>query len=250
MEVNKRQLRPWAYSLLLHSGVVLLLVLSFHWGSSNLASLGGRNPEAEPVQATVVDQGLIDQQMAMLKAEQQKKQQEQQQLEQNISSLKQQQVTAQQQLNQQLTDLQKQAQSEQDKLAKLKAEDSALQKKRETAESAARRKQLQDEIAGEERARDSRLASLKQQYVALITQKVHNNWISPASTPDNLNCTVLVTQVPGGDVTNVQLSDCNGDDAVQQSIMTAVYRSSPLPPPPDPSLFDRSLRFTFDNKKH
>lgn len=250
MDTNKRQLRPWAYSVLLHFGVVLLLVLSFHWGQSTLPSLGGHSTEAEPVQATVVDQALIDQQMAMLKAEEQKKQQEKQQLEQNLTNLKQQQQQAQQQLNSQLADLQKQAQSEQDKLAKLKSEDEALQKKRETADTSARRKQLQDEIAGEERARDSRLASLKQQYVALITQKVHNNWISPASTPDNLNCTVLVTQVPGGDVTNVQVSNCNGDDAVQQSIMTAVYRSSPLPPPPDPSLFDRNLVFTFDNKKH
>ena len=250
MDTNKRQLRPWAYSVLLHFGVVLLLMLSFHWGQSTLPSLGGHGTEPEPVQATVVDQALIDQQMAMLKAEEQKKQQEKQQLEQNLTSLKQQQQQAQQQLNSQLADLQKQAQSEQDKLAKLKAEDNALQKKRETADTSARRKQLQDEIAGEERARDSRLASLKQQYVALITQKVHNNWISPASTPDNLNCTVLVTQVTGGDVTNVQVSNCNGDDAVQQSIMTAVYRSSPLPPPPDPSLFDRNLVFTFDNKKH
>lgn len=250
MDAHKRQLRPWAYSVLLHSGVVLLLILSFHWGSSTLPSLGGRNPEAEPVQATVVDQALIDQQMAMLKAEQQKKQQEQQQLEQNISSLKQQQATAQQQLNQQLTDLQKQAQSEQDKLAKLKAEDAALQKKRETADTAARRKQLQDEIAGEEKARDTRLAGLNQQYVALIKQKVTNNWISPASTPDNLKCTVLVSQVPGGDVTNVDFGDCNADDTVRESIRTAVYRASPLPPPPDPSLFDRSLRFIFDNKKH
>ena len=250
MDAGKRQLRPWAYSLLLHAGVVLLLVLSFHWGSSTIPSLGGRNPEAEPVQATVVDQALIDQQMAMLKAEQQKKQQEQQQLEQNISSLKQQQASAQQQLNQQLSDLQKQAQSEQDKLAKLKAEDEALQKKRNSADTAARRKQLQEEIAGEEKARDARLAGLNQQYVALIKQKVTNNWISPPSTPDNLQCTVMVTQVPGGDVTNVDIGDCNGDDAVRESIRTAVYRASPLPPPPDPSLFDRNLKFVFDNKKH
>ena len=237
------------YSVLLHVGIVLLLVLSFHWSSSLIPSLGGRNPEAEPVKATVVDQALIDQQMAMLKAEQQKKQQEKQQLEQNISNLKQQQATAQQQLNQQLADLQKQAQSEQDKLAKLKAEDTALSLKRKTADTNARRRALQDEIASEERARDARLATLQQQYMGLIKQKVENNWIQPADTPDNLSCTVLVTQVPGGTVTNVQIPTCNGDDAVVQSIMTAVYRSSPLPQPPDPSLFDRSLKFTFDNKK-
>ncbi|HEV7164878.1 MAG: cell envelope integrity protein TolA [Gammaproteobacteria bacterium] len=249
MQMNNQKIIPWFYSVLLHGGLGLLLVLSFHWSSSVIPSLGGHNPDAEPVKATVVDQGLIDQQMAMLKAQQQKKQQEKQQLEQNITDLKQQQQTAQQQMNQQLTDLQKQAQGEQDKLAKLKAEDDALSQKKKTTDNAARRRQLQDEITSEEKSRDARLASLQQRYVALITQKVHNNWSPPPSTPDNLNCTVQVTQVRGGTVTNVQVPTCNGDDAVVQSIITAVYRSSPLPEPPDPSLFDRSLSITFNNKK-
>ena len=246
MRLTSQQIKPWVYSVLLHGCFLLLLVASFHWSHSIIPSLGGHNPEAEPVKATVVDQALIDQQMAMLKAQQQKKKQEQQQLEQNISDLKQQQAQAQQQMNQQIADMKAQA----DKLAKLKAEDEALSQKKKTADTAARRAQLQAEIANEEKARDARLSSLKQKYVALITQKVHNNWISPASTPDNLSCIVLVTQVSGGTVTNVQIpaSGCNGDDAVVQSIITAVYRASPLPEPPDPSLFDRSLRFTFDNK--
>ena len=247
MDAQAQRIRPWVYSLLLHGGIVLFLVLSFHWSSSLIPSLGGHNPEAEPVRATVVDQALIDQQMAMLKAEQQKKQQEKQQLEQNISSLKQQQASAQQQLNQQVTDLQKQAQAEQDRLAKLKAEDQALAQKQKTADTNARRKALADEIANEEKSRDARMASLLQKWEALIQQKVINNWVVPPSTPDDLSCLVVVTQVPGGTVTNAQASTCNGDDAVVQSIITAVYRASPLPAPPDPSLFDqgRTLKLTF-----
>lgn len=244
MQLDRQKLMPWGYSLLLHGGLVVLLVLSFHWTTSTVPSLGGSNPDAQPVKATVVDQKLIDQQMAQIRAEQQKKQQEKQQLEQSITDLKQRQVTAEQQMNQQMADLK----AQQDRLAKLKAEDDALQQKKKTADAVARHKMLQDEIAGEERARDSRLASLKEKYVALIKQKIENNWIRPPSTPDNLNCPVSVTQVPGGTVTNVQVISCNGDDAVVQSIMTAVYRASPLPAPPDPALFDRSIRFTFDNK--
>ncbi len=236
--------RPWGYSLLLHVGLVLLLVLSFHWSSSVVPSLGGHSQDAEPVKATVVDQKLIDQQMSMLKTEQQKKQQEKQQLEQNITDLKQQQVKAEQQMNQQMADMKAQA----DRLAKLKAEDEQLSQKKKTADTAARRKQLQDEIANEERAQDARLASLQQRYVALIKQKVTNNWIRPATTPDNLKCVVLVSQVPGGTVTDVDFGDCNGDDVVRDSIRTAVYKASPLPAPPDPALFDKSVKFTFDNK--
>lgn len=247
---GKQRFLPWTYSVLLHMGFLGLLVLSIHWSSSLLPAMGGRNPDTEPVKATVVDQGLIDQQMAMLKAEQDKKQQEKQQLEQNINNLKQQQQSTQQQLNQQLADLQKQAQAEQDKLAKLKAQDDALAQKKKTADTAARRKQLQDEIANEERARDSRMATYLQKWEALIQLKIHNNWVKPLSAPNNLSCLVVVTQVPGGTVTNVQVPTCNGDDAVVQSIITAVYKSSPLPPPPDPSLFDqgRTLNLTFSNK--
>jgi colicin import membrane protein len=241
----RQQLLPWTYSVLLHGVFVLLLVVSVHWSNSDLAALGGHNPEAETVQATVVDQGLIDQQLAMLKAEQQKKQDEKQALEQNISTLKQQQQSVQTQLNQQLTDLQKQAQAEQDKLAKLKAQGDALDKKRKDADTASRRKALADEIASEEKARDSRLAGLLQRWEGIIKLKIENSWIPPPSTPGDLKCKIEIRQVQGGTVVNVKILSCNGDDAVNQSIMTAVYKASPLPPPPDPSLFDPDITFDF-----
>jgi len=241
-----QRLRPWGYSFLLHVGLVLFLILSFHWSNSVVPSLGGHGDTLEPVKATVVDQKLIDQQMAMLKAEQDKKHQEKQQLEQSITDLKQQQTNAQQQMNQQMADLKAQS----DRLAKLKSEDDALAQKQKTTDTNLRRRQLADEIANEERARDAGLASALQKWKALIQLKIHNNWNPPPSTPANLSCVVVVTQVPGGTVTNAQVPSCNGDDAVVQSIITAVYRSSPLPGPPDPSLFDqgKSLQLTFNNK--
>jgi colicin import membrane protein len=45
---------------------------------------------------------------------------------------------------------------------------------------------------------------------------------------------------------DVRVGACNGDDAVRRSIEAAVYKSSPLPPPPDPSLFERELLFKFE----
>jgi colicin import membrane protein len=54
-----------------------------------------------------------------------------------------------------------------------------------------------------------------------------------------------VTQAPGGAVIQVGFGECNGDQAVRESIEAAVYRASPLPPPPDPSLFDRNLKINF-----
>ncbi len=238
-------LLPWGYSLLLHVGLILFLVLSFRWSSSELPSMGGHS-ETEPVRATVVDEKLLDQQMSMLKAEQDKKRQERQQLEQNITDLKQQQTVAQQQAKQQLADMRAQA----DKLAKLKAEDDRLSQQRKTRDTAARRAQLQAEIASEEKVQDSRMAGLKAQYMALIKRKIENNWSPPPSTPDDLKCKVEVRQVVGGTVTSANVLSCNGDDAARQSIVTAVLKSSPLPAPPDPSLFDPDLTFDFAPTGH
>lgn len=261
MESTTRRLLPWVYSLILHGGFLGLLMLSLHWTNATLPSLG-QNPDAKPVQATVVDQSLIKQQMDMLKAEDQRKlaaqkkldqeaqaaKQQRQQEEQKLSDLKQQQAQTQAALDKKLADLQTQAQAEQDRVTKLKAEAAKAaqqEKQRQSAEAVRRHKQLQAEIAAEEKARDARLASLRQQYVALIAIKIQNNWIKPPTAPDDLNCKLDVQQVPGGAVVNANVTQCNGDDAVRQSIVTAVLKASPLPPPPDPSLFDRNLVITF-----
>ena len=106
-------------------------------------------------------------------------------------------------------------------------------------------RQLQSEIAAE----DDRLAAISsgklQQYKAAIIARVTRNWVEPASAKPGIECEVLVKQIPGGDIVNVRVGRCNGDAAVIRSIEAAVYRASPLPPPPDPSLFERNLRFTF-----
>jgi colicin import membrane protein len=46
-------------------------------------------------------------------------------------------------------------------------------------------------------------------------------------------------------VLSAQVDKCNGDAAVKQSIEAAVLKSSPLPPPPDPRVFERNLVFVF-----
>ena len=70
-------------------------------------------------------------------------------------------------------------------------------------------------------------------------------WIRPAAARGGLDCRVAVTQVPGGTVVSVKVLECNGDEVVRQSIEAAVYRASPLPAPPDPSLFERNLELRF-----
>lgn len=121
---------------------------------------------------------------------------------------------------------------------------------REKAELAAHRQREADlarQLAAEDHANalSAREAGLLARYKAELTGRVQRAWIRPPSARAGLRCTVHVTQVPGGTVTSVVVGDCNADPAVRQSIETAVYRASPLPPPPDPSLFDRNLTLEF-----
>ena len=83
------------------------------------------------------------------------------------------------------------------------------------------------------------------QYQAMIAARISApGSVRPAPMP-GISCRVHITQVPGGVVTAVQVTSCNGDDAVRQSIADAAYRASPLPAPSDPALFDRDVIVTF-----
>jgi len=132
---------------------------------------------------------------------------------------------------------------------KRKAEAARLaEQKRQEAERM-RQQEIQRQLQSEITAEEDRLAAVAsgklQQYTAAISSRVNRNWVKPASAKPGIECDVHVTQIPGGEIINVRVGSCNGDAAIVRSIEAAVYRASPLPPPPDPSLFERNLRFRF-----
>jgi colicin import membrane protein len=128
-----------------------------------------------------------------------------------------------------------------------KAKEAALAQQRAAAaaEDASEREDLQRRLAAEEHARAVRSGPALANWQAQITAKIERAWLRPPTARPGIQCVLNVTQAPGGEVTQVSIGDCNGDQAVRESIEAAVYRASPLPPPPDPSLFDRNLRINF-----
>jgi uncharacterized protein len=80
---------------------------------------------------------------------------------------------------------------------------------------------------------------------AQIQARIQRAWLRPPTARAGIDCTVYVTQIPGGEVINARLGTCNGDAAARQSIQAAVFRASPLPAPPDPALFERNLEIQF-----
>lgn len=128
--------------------------------------------------------------------------------------------------------------------AKAKTEADARRKAEEAARQA-REDELARQLADEARREGARSAGLLDRYVADITAAVERAWNRPPGAKPGIRCTVYVTQVPGGVVTDARVGECNGDEAVRQSIVSAVYRASPLPAPSDASLFERKLQLVF-----
>jgi colicin import membrane protein len=312
----KTDARSWVYSLLLHGVLLVLVFVGLGFGVHSISAPPGTGSDSQPVEAKVVSQKEINQQLAEIKASEAKKKAARQaaarkrkqraaaarkareQEQQRLAKLKKEQQAEQEKATKAAAERKHKAAQEQKELAKLeanrkasqqraakakaqaeaarkkaaaaaaarkkKAEEEARRKaaeakrrKQEAAEAAQRKSDLQKELAKEKSARKkaAQEAQAKRErskalgnYKQGIKQKVVRNWNVPAKTPDELNCVVDVTQVPGGEVVNARITTCNADRAVQQSIISAVYKASPLPEPSDSSLFAREIEFTFTNE--
>ena len=139
-------------------------------------------------------------------------------------------------------------QEEEQRLARER--EAEAERQRQEAAAARQRAEMEDELqralAFEDERRQAEEAGLLDEYIRLIENRIQQNWISPVSSHVGLECVVNVTQIPSGDVVDVRVGRCNGDEAVVRSIEAAVLRSSPLPRPPISSLFERNLEVVFN----
>jgi len=132
-------------------------------------------------------------------------------------------------------------------LEKKRAEDAAAAKKAaEEKVRQAREAELRRSIEAEERNNAARNSDEASRWHAAIVARITRAWIRPPSARPGITCSVLVNQVPGGEVTAVRVESCTGGDAaLHDSVEAAVYRASPLPTPPPGVPFERNLELTF-----
>jgi colicin import membrane protein len=199
--------------------------------------------QQEQVERREAEQRLEQERQAELKqreeAEQRRVQEEQQQREQQEAERKREAEAAKQ----------RQADAERKRVAEIERKQKEEAERRRAAEEAkaqaAREDELRNQLEEEEGRAAAENSGLLNQYIAMIEQRIVRNWNRPASARPGLECEVRVAQTPAGTVLTVQIGRCNGDSLVRQSIEQAVMRSSPLPPPPDPRLFERNLVLVF-----
>lgn len=139
------------------------------------------------------------------------------------------------------------------KAADLKAAEAARQKREQAA--AREREQTAQAVREEEMRRaleqeaNARAAGARQskldEWAAVLTRHVAENFKIPPGAPAEFQCKVSMQLLPDGTVTDARIVKSCGSPLLDQSVKDAVYRSSPMPRPGDPSVFTRDLTINF-----
>jgi colicin import membrane protein len=86
-------------------------------------------------------------------------------------------------------------------------------------------------------------ASAREAWAAKIRAKVRGNIVLPPDVRGNLEAAFEISLLPGGDVLTVRLAKSSGFAALDNAIERAILKSSPLPKPEQPEVFERNLHF-------
>ena len=97
--------------------------------------------------------------------------------------------------------------------------------------------------------RNAQLSDAEKRYILSIKAKIENNWLIPHDTKHNEICTAIVNQLPSGKVTSVKIHGCKGDQLYIDSLINAVWKSSPLPVAPDIEVFQEDIVLQFEEPK-
>ena len=131
--------------------------------------------------------------------------------------------------------------------ARKRAEAEAEQKRRQAIIEQEEAEIRAEQERAAKAARQRELNTLLSQYIGAIQSKVQNRWRKPPGTDTtNAYCKVYVKQAVGGYIEEVVVKQCSGgDEQFRKSVEEAVWKSDPLPAPPDDELFQRELIITF-----
>ena len=120
---------------------------------------------------------------------------------------------------------------------KRKLEKERLAQEAEAKRQAAEKQALADRLAKEQAAAQSRLYD---EYVRQISSKIKRYIVEPPNLQGNPQVEFEVRLLPGGEVMDsaLRLRRSSGNPAYDQAVERAILKASPLPLPPDPSMFN------------
>lgn len=249
--------RAFMWATIVHVVFLVTMGVSFHFFDAPKVSA----PEVKVVKATLKDDSIAQKKLKkkLEKERRKKKLQEQKKLKEKRrkAELKKQKLAkialkkkrekeladkkrAEQELKKQLEEENKRIKQEQEAERQRKLREAELKKELE---------EEQQRLAAEQEARNQ---TIIEKQIARIKAHIEQRWIKPASTRPGMFCIVKVSLIPSGEVINVQYIKRSGNAAFDQSVFTAVKRSSPLPlPPVELGLSDRfrEIELNFGSEK-
>ena len=147
------------------------------------------------------------------------------------------------------------AKARQDKLAEIRRQRAAASRAAELAEQ--QLQQIADARAAQ--ANDTASAAspppgnngvdtgLKARYAAALTEAILAKWTRPETVPLGSRCTLVIKQLPGGEVMDAKVSSpCAYDELGRRSIEAAVRKAQPLPYAGFETVFARTLTLNFE----
>lgn len=87
-------------------------------------------------------------------------------------------------------------------------------------------------------------------YLVQVQARIERAWMRPRSEigAPRFSCRARIEQDHRGEVIGVKLDPCNGSQRWQQSLVGAIRTASPLPAPPDPSVYADRLSLSFESE--
>ena len=96
--------------------------------------------------------------------------------------------------------------------------------------------------------RSAQLTDAESRYILTIKAKIENNWLIPHDVKHDRICTAIVNQLPSGKVTSVEIHGCQANVLYIESLVNAVWKSSPLPVAPDIEVFQENIVLQFEGQ--
>ena len=105
----------------------------------------------------------------------------------------------------------------------------------------------QDAASPFEAADTTQHALLYGRYLGQVEARIERAWLRPRTeiAAPRFSCRVRIEQARRGNVVRIDLDRCNGTERWQQSLLSAIRSASPLPAPPDVSVYADVLWFSF-----
>ena len=122
----------------------------------------------------------------------------------------------------------------------------AKRRRRAQAEREAQsRAQAEAQVRAREASEASARSKSQEDWIRRIQAKVKGNVIVPSELAGNPEAIFEVVQLPTGEIIDTTLRKSSGNRAYDDAVQRAILKSSPLPRPDRPDLFQRSLTLKF-----